>query len=145
MLDAERLLQLMLTKPSVVTKPDASELVITRGEVAFEKVTFGYDPRRGAIKDMSFQAPGGKITALVGATGGGKSTCLKLLFRFYDVSSGSITIDGQDIRDVTLSSLREQIGVVPQVGMGMYFIWNYLLTLCRTRIRGFSMRQLWIT
>lgn len=115
MLDAERLLQLMLTKSSVVTKPDANELVITQGEVTFGNVTFGYDPRRGAIKDMSFQAQGGKTTALVGATGGGKSTCLKLLFRFYDVSSGSITIDGHDIRDVTLSSLREQIGVVPQV------------------------------
>jgi len=115
MLDAERLLQLMQTAPSVVTKPGAKDLVVTTGEVSFQDVSFGYDPRKGAIKGMNFQAAGGKITALVGVTGGGKSTCLKLLFRFYDVTDGAITIDGQDIREVTLPSLREQIGVVPQV------------------------------
>ncbi|RPB23118.1 hypothetical protein L211DRAFT_883629, partial [Terfezia boudieri ATCC MYA-4762] len=114
MLDAERLLQLMQTAPSVVTKPGAEDLVVTKGEVSFRNVSFGYDPRKGAIKGMNFQAPGGKITALVGVSGGGKSTCLKLLFRFYDVTDGAITIDGQDIREVTLPSLREQIGVVPQ-------------------------------
>lgn len=115
MLDAERLLELMLTPPSVVTKPGAKELIVTNGEVEFQNVSFGYDPRKVAIKDMNFHAPGGKITALVGSTGGGKSTCLKLLFRFYDVCGGEIMIDGQNIQNVTLSSLREQIGVVPQV------------------------------
>ncbi|KAF8446531.1 hypothetical protein BGX38DRAFT_1143311 [Terfezia claveryi] len=114
MLDAERLLQLMQMAPSVVTKSGAEDLVVTTGEVSFRNVSFGYDPRKGAIKGMNFQAAGGKITALVGMSGGGKSTCLKLLFRFYDVTDGAITIDGQDIREVTLPSLREQIGVVPQ-------------------------------
>ena len=115
MLDAERLLELFQTKASVVNKPNAKDLVITDGEVVFENVSFSYDARKGAITDMNFKAQGGHTTALVGETGGGKSTCLKLLFRFYDVTGGSVKIDGQDVRDVSLSSLREQIGVVPQV------------------------------
>ncbi|KAI5805492.1 hypothetical protein DFH27DRAFT_644061 [Peziza echinospora] len=114
MLDAERLLELFETKATVVSKPCATDLVITKGEVSFEDVSFSYDARKGAITGMSFIAPGGQTTALVGETGGGKSTCLKLLFRFYDVTSGSVKIDGQDVREVSLDSLRDQIGVVPQ-------------------------------
>ena len=115
MLDAERLLELLQTKPSVMTKPGAKDLTIVNGDVTFQDVVFSYEGGKGAIQNMNFIAPGGKITALVGETGGGKSTCLKLLFRFYDVSEGGVIIDGQDIRDVTLESLRDQIGVVPQV------------------------------
>ncbi|PWW73909.1 hypothetical protein C7212DRAFT_283744 [Tuber magnatum] len=114
MLDAERLLELFQRKPSVVDKPDAQEFQLKSGEIEFSDVCFAYDPRKPAIKNMSFRVPGGSTVALVGETGGGKTTCLKLLFRFFDVNSGSITIDNQDIRDVTLWSLRENMGVVPQ-------------------------------
>ncbi|KAL7267837.1 hypothetical protein RUND412_009559 [Rhizina undulata] len=114
MLDAERLLELFQTKPSIVDRPMARDLQNIRGEVEFENVSFAYDPRKPAIKDMSFRAPPGSTVAFVGETGGGKTTCLKLLFRFYDVISGAIKIDGQDIRDITLWSLRENMGVVPQ-------------------------------
>ncbi|KAG0636143.1 hypothetical protein HOY80DRAFT_1055299 [Tuber brumale] len=114
MLDAERLLELFQRKPSVVDKPGAQEFQLKSGEIEFNDVCFAYDPRKPAINNMSFRVPGGSTVALVGETGGGKTTCLKLLFRFFDVSSGSITIDDQDIRDVTLWSLRENMGVVPQ-------------------------------
>lgn len=115
MVDAERLLELFQTKATVVNRPDAKELVVSKGEVNFEKVNFAYDERKPTIKEFSLNVPGGSTVALVGQSGGGKSTCLKLLFRFYDVQSGSISIDGQDIRDVTLDSLREHVSVVPQV------------------------------
>ncbi|CUS14767.1 unnamed protein product [Tuber aestivum] len=114
MLDAERLLELFQRKPSVIDKPGAQEFQLKSGEIEFSDACFAYDPRKPAIKNMSFRVPGGSTVALVGETGGGKTTCLKLLFRFFDVNSGSITIDNQDIRDVTLWSLRENMGVVPQ-------------------------------
>ncbi|KAF8477259.1 P-loop containing nucleoside triphosphate hydrolase protein [Kalaharituber pfeilii] len=113
-INTERLLELLNTQPSVASKPGALDLVIGNGEIEFKDVSFAYDARKGAINGISFIAPGGKVTALVGESGGGKSTTLKLLFRFYDPTEGSINIDDQDIRDVTLSSLRNQIGVVPQ-------------------------------
>ncbi|KAH0559764.1 hypothetical protein GP486_003715 [Trichoglossum hirsutum] len=115
MLDAERLLELFQTKPSVKDMENAVEFRFKDGRVDFENVNFQYDPRKLTLKDITFSAGPGKTVALVGETGGGKSTILKLMFRFYDVASGSIKIDGQDIRDVTLSSLRECIGAVPQV------------------------------
>jgi len=114
MVDAERLLELFQTKASVVNRPDAHDLVVTKGEVNFDKVNFAYDERKPTIKDFTLNVPGGSTVALVGQSGGGKSTCLKLLFRFYDVQSGSISIDGQDIRGITLDSLREHVSVVPQ-------------------------------
>lgn len=114
MLDAERLLELFQTKPTVVDKPGAMDLKLISGEIEFENVKFSYDPRKPAINGINFKAPGGSTIALVGETGGGKTTCLKLLFRFFDVESGAIKIDGQDIKDVTLWSLRENMGVVPQ-------------------------------
>lgn len=112
--DAERLLVLIQTKPSVATRPDAPDLHIDGAEVEFHDVNFAYDERKSILTDISFTAKPGQTIALVGETGGGKSTTLKLLARYYDVSKGSIMIDGQNIKDVTLNSLRDAIGVVPQ-------------------------------
>ena len=114
LMDAERLLELFQTKPTVTDLPSAKPLKLGKGAVKFDRVSFAYDPRKPTLKDVSFVVPSGKTVALVGETGGGKSTILKLIDRFYDVKSGSISIDGQDIRDVTLDSLRDKIGVVPQ-------------------------------
>jgi|SRR5579862_4506566 len=115
MLDAERLLELFQTEPSVKDSEAAVGFVLGDGRVDFQNVNFAYDPRKPTLKNVTFHAAPGNTVALVGETGGGKSTILKLLFRFYDVCGGSIQVDGQDIRNVTLSSLRESIGVVPQV------------------------------
>ncbi|KAI7158500.1 putative ABC transporter [Hortaea werneckii] len=112
--DSERLLQLMLTKPSVTNAPNATQLVVKAGEVTFDHVDFSYDPRKPTLKDVSFTARPGQTIALVGETGGGKSTILKLLYRYYDINGGAIRIDGQDIRNVTLDSLRDSFGMVPQ-------------------------------
>lgn len=111
---AERLLVLLQTKPNVTDKEGAHDLGHVKGHVEFRNVNFSYDPRQTTIKDLNISAKPGSTIALVGTTGAGKSTILKLLLRFYDVSSGQIEIDGHDICDVTLSSLREVLGVVPQ-------------------------------
>lgn len=113
LIDAERLLQLLNTKPTVADK-DQKELQIKKCKVEFKDVNFAYDERKQVLKGINFVAQPGQTIAFVGETGGGKSTMLKLLFRFYDVTNGSITIDDQDIRSVTQSSLREALGVVPQ-------------------------------
>jgi ABC-type transport system involved in Fe-S cluster assembly fused permease/ATPase subunit len=113
LIDAERLLQLLNTKPTVADT-NQKELVVKKCKVEFKDVNFSYDERKPVLKGISFVAEPGQTVAFVGETGGGKSTMLKLLFRFYDVTSGSITIDDQDIRSVTQSSLREVLGVVPQ-------------------------------
>ncbi len=84
------------------------------GEIRFDKVTFGYHPDRPIFKDLSFTIPAGKKVAIVGPSGCGKSTVFRLLFRFYDSNGGHIYIDGQDIKEVQLESLRKAIGVVPQ-------------------------------
>ncbi|KAK4570289.1 hypothetical protein LTR86_002369 [Recurvomyces mirabilis] len=112
--DSERLLQLMLTKPSVISDTSAPAIVIKDGEVEFDHVDFAYDPRRQTLKDVSFKVKPGQTVALVGETGGGKSTIIKLLYRYYDVAEGGIRIDGQDIRHVDLDSLRDSFGMVPQ-------------------------------
>jgi len=114
LIDAERLLQLLNTKPTVADQEGAKELVVKDGKVDFKDVEFAYDVRKPIIQGVSLQAEGGQTIAFVGETGGGKSTMLKLLFRFYDVTGGSIMIDGQDLRSVTQSSLREALGLVPQ-------------------------------
>ncbi|KAL5401468.1 hypothetical protein PMIN03_011484 [Paraphaeosphaeria minitans] len=114
LVNAEGLLRLLKTKPSVTDSKLAKELVVDAGEVTFKNVSFGYDSRKLIIDNVSFTAEAGKTTAIVGATGCGKSTLFTLLLRLYDVRTGSITIDGQDIRDVTQSSLRKAIGSVPQ-------------------------------
>ncbi|ODA77799.1 hypothetical protein RJ55_06401 [Drechmeria coniospora] len=114
LIDAEWLYQLLQTKPSVADKDGAHEIRWNGGRVEFRNVSFSYSPDRPIIRDMTFTVKPGQSIALVGETGGGKSTTLKLLYRFYDVTGGSITIDGQDIRDVKLDSLRESLGAVPQ-------------------------------
>jgi ABC-type transport system involved in Fe-S cluster assembly fused permease/ATPase subunit len=114
LIDAERLLQLLNTKPTVADQDGANDLVVKEGKVEFKEVEFAYDPRKPIIRGVNMQAEGGQTIAFVGETGGGKSTMLKLLFRFYDVTGGSIMIDGQDLRSVTQSSLREALGLVPQ-------------------------------
>ncbi|BDD54418.1 hypothetical protein MAP00_000037 [Monascus purpureus] len=113
-IDAEWLYQLLHTKPSVEDKKGARNIQWKGGRVEFRNVNFAYGVDRPIIQDMSFTVEPGQNIALVGETGGGKSTILKLLYRFYDVSDGSVIIDGQDIRDVTLDSLRESLGAVPQ-------------------------------
>lgn len=95
-------------------KPDAKVLTVKGGEIKFENVNFGYRTDRPIFRDLSFTIPAGKKVAIVGPSGCGKSTVLRLLFRFYDPENGKISIDGQDLVDVKLDSLREQIGVVPQ-------------------------------
>ena len=101
-MSAERLLELFRMKPTITDSPQAKPLVLSKGEVKFDHASFAYDDRTPLLKNVSFAVPAGKTIALVGETGGGKSTILKLIDRFYDVKSGSISIDGQDIRDVTL-------------------------------------------
>jgi ABC-type multidrug transport system fused ATPase/permease subunit len=114
LVDAERVLQVLNTKPSITDKEGATELQVPNGTVTFTDVGFAYDPRKPTIADVSFTAHAGQTIALVGETGSGKSTLFKLLCRFYDATAGSITIDGQDVRDVTVRSLREAMGMVPQ-------------------------------
>ncbi|EHK24322.1 uncharacterized protein TRIVIDRAFT_122868, partial [Trichoderma virens Gv29-8] len=113
-IDAERLLAVMKTKPSIENKKGARPLKFVRGEVDFDDICFSYDKQKNIINEISLHVPAGTTVAFVGTTGAGKSTLLKLLHRFYDVTSGSIRIDGQDIRDVDLYSLRDRIGIVPQ-------------------------------
>ncbi|MGP1394871.1 MAG: ABCB family ABC transporter ATP-binding protein/permease [Inquilinaceae bacterium] len=98
----------------VVDRPGAPPLRVEGGEVAFDEVHFGYDPRRGILKGVSFTVPAGRTVAIVGPTGAGKSTISRLLFRFYDPGEGTVRIDGQDIREVSQASLRAAIGIVPQ-------------------------------
>jgi ATP-binding cassette subfamily B (MDR/TAP) protein 7 len=94
--------------------PGAKPLNLTGGEIKFENVSFGYHPDRPIFRNVSFTVPAGKKIAIVGPSGCGKSTIFRLLFRFYEPSSGKISIDGQDIRDVQVDTLRRAIGVVPQ-------------------------------
>lgn len=112
--DAEAMLDLLALPPEVRDAPDARELAITAGHISFKNVSFGYDPKRPILRDVSFDIPAGRRVAIVGASGSGKSTVARLLFRFYDVDCGSVAIDGQDVRKVTQDSLRRAIGVVPQ-------------------------------
>lgn len=112
--DMHQLVTLLNETPEIEDKPDARRLRITRGEVRFEHVDFAYHPDRPILDDINFTIKPGEKLAVVGASGAGKSTLARLLFRFYDVSLGAVTIDGQDIRDVTQQSLREAIGIVPQ-------------------------------
>jgi subfamily B ATP-binding cassette protein MsbA len=111
---AQRLFSVLDAQPGLVEKPGAAPLVVTRGEVKLDNVTFSYDADVPALRGLSLTIPAGKTTALVGASGAGKSTVLSLIPRFYDVSSGVITIDGVDITGVTLASLRDAIAVVSQ-------------------------------
>jgi subfamily B ATP-binding cassette protein MsbA len=111
---AQRLFSVLDAQPGLVEKPGAAPLVVTRGEVKLENVTFSYDADVPALRGLSLTIPAGKTTALVGASGAGKSTVLSLIPRFYDVSSGMVSIDGVDIAGVTLASLRDAVAVVSQ-------------------------------
>lgn len=113
LIDLELMLSLQDLKPSIQDKPDATPLLSPRGEITFEDVHFSYSDR-DILKGTSFTIPAGKQVALVGTSGSGKSTILRLLYRFYDPASGTVRVDGHDTRDVTLESLRQAIGVVPQ-------------------------------
>ncbi|KAJ5174342.1 Iron-sulfur clusters transporter atm1 [Penicillium canariense] len=115
LLDMETLFNLQKVNVTIQEKPNAKPLELTRGgEIRFENVTFGYHPDRPILKHATFTIPAGSKFAIVGPSGCGKSTILRLLFRFYDTQSGRILIDGQDVRDVSIDSLRRAIGVVPQ-------------------------------
>jgi ABC-type transport system involved in Fe-S cluster assembly fused permease/ATPase subunit len=114
MVDMDAMFRLLHQPQEVMDKPDAKPLVVTGGEIKFDNVVFAYEPARTVLKGISFTVPAGKTVAVVGPSGAGKSTISRILYRFYDIKSGSVTIDGQDIRDVTQASLREKIGIVPQ-------------------------------
>lgn len=114
LVDMRAMFDLLDVPPEVVDRPGAPALAVSDGAVSFEAVSFGYDPRRPILKGVSFTVQPGQTVAIVGPTGAGKSTISRLLFRFYDVSGGAVRIDGQDIREVTQTSLRAAIGIVPQ-------------------------------
>ena len=113
--DIEQMFDLLEVDAEVVDKPGATELSIREGgAITFKDVHFAYDPQRPILRGISFEVPAGKTVAVVGPSGAGKSTISRLLYRFYDIQQGSITIDGQDVRDITQKSLRSAIGMVPQ-------------------------------
>ena len=113
-IDIEKMFAILGRKPEIEDKPGAKPLEVKRGAIRFENVSFAYEPERQILKGLSFEVPAGHRVAVVGPSGAGKSTISRLLFRFYEVSGGRISIDGQDIRDVTQKSLRTAIGMVPQ-------------------------------
>ena len=114
LIDLETMFRLLHSDAEVRDAANAAPLQISKGEIVFDKVSFGYDPRRPILKDVSFTVRAGNTVAIVGPSGAGKSTISRILFRFYDVLDGVVRIDGQDIREVTQASLRAAIGIVPQ-------------------------------
>jgi ATP-binding cassette subfamily B protein len=114
LIDMEMMFALLRRSQEVKDKPGAPPLAVANGEIRFDNVVFSYEHDRTILKGVSFRVPAGKTVAVVGPTGAGKSTISRILYRFYDIQSGSVTIDGQDIRDVTQASLRAAIGIVPQ-------------------------------
>jgi ABC-type transport system involved in Fe-S cluster assembly fused permease/ATPase subunit len=114
LVDMEFLFQLLGLKPEIQDDKNASVLDVSEGEVKFSNVSFGYEPERTVLNDISFTIAPGKTTAIVGPSGAGKSTLSRLLYRFYDVNNGALFIDNQKVTDVTQLSLRQAVGIVPQ-------------------------------
>ncbi len=114
LVDMEKMFRLLGENREVEDRPGAAPLEVRGGAIRFEHVDFSYDGKRAILQDVSFELPAGRKVAVVGSSGSGKSTLARLLFRFYDVNAGRITIDGQDIREVQQASVRAAIGVVPQ-------------------------------
>jgi len=114
LIDMQSMFRLLHAEAEILDKPGAPDLAVAGGHVRFENVNFGYDARRSILYGLDIDVPAGKTLAIVGSSGAGKSTISRLLFRFYDIDSGAIRIDGQDIRDVAQSSVRAAIGIVPQ-------------------------------
>ncbi|MDH5377387.1 MAG: ABC transporter ATP-binding protein/permease, partial [Gammaproteobacteria bacterium] len=112
--DMDHLVKLLEEVPEIKDAADAPSLLVEKGHVKFDHVNFSYNKDRSILKDISFEIPPGNKLAIVGASGAGKSTIARLLFRFYEINQGQILIDGQDIRSVAAQSLRENIGIVPQ-------------------------------
>jgi len=112
--DIDLMFELLDKKSDVIDKADAGELKVSQGVVRFENVDFGYQTERQILHGVNFEIPAGKRLAIVGPSGAGKSTISRLLFRFYDVSAGKVTIDGQSVNEVTQDSLRQAVGIVPQ-------------------------------
>ena len=114
LINSERMLELFKEQPTVVDKPGVEDLPTCEGHIRFDDVKFSYDGRKPALQGLDFDCQQGTTTALVGESGGGKSTIFRLLFRFYDPEDGSIQIDGHDVQGISIDSLRRHIGVVPQ-------------------------------
>ncbi len=114
LIDMEKMFDVLNVPPEVKDKPGAPDVKISGGEIRFEDVVFAYEPERTILKGVSFTVPAGKTVAVVGPSGAGKSTISRILYRFYEIKSGRVTIDGQDIRDVAQDSVRASIGIVPQ-------------------------------
>lgn len=114
LIDMEKMFDVLHVPQEVQDKPGAPPLKVAGGEIRFDNVVFAYDPDRTILKGVSFTVPAGKTVAVVGPSGAGKSTISRILYRFYDIKSGQVTIDGQDVRDVSQDSVRAVIGIVPQ-------------------------------
>src|SRR6516225_4791573 len=113
-IDIEMMFAILACEPEIKDRPGARPLEVTRGVIRFDNVAFAYEPERQILKGLTFEVPAGHTVAVVGPSGAGKSTISRLLFRFYEVTGGRISIDGQDVRNVTQKSLRSAIGMVPQ-------------------------------
>ncbi|MEQ9144473.1 MAG: ABC transporter ATP-binding protein/permease [Parvibaculaceae bacterium] len=114
LVDMETMFSLIAVEPEIQDKDGARPLKVAGGAIRFDNVSFSYDPDRGILQGVSFEVPAGRSVAIVGPSGAGKSTISRILYRFYDVQEGAVTIDGQNIADVTQDSLRAAIGMVPQ-------------------------------